>query len=117
MSYAVIADSLVVLHGLFIVFVVLGGLLAIWRRWLVFAHLPALAWAAYIEFSGAICPLTPLENHYRKLAGEAGYSGGFIEHYLEPVIYPAGLTPDIQYLLGGLLLLFNLAVYSYLWRR
>ena len=108
---------MVVLHLLFIVFVVAGGFLALRRPWLALLHLPAAAWAAYIEFTGTYCPLTPLENHFSRLAGEEGYAGGFIEHYLIPVIYPAGLTAYVQTLLGLFVIAINLVVYAIVLRR
>jgi hypothetical protein len=86
---------------------VAGGFLA-WRfpfAWL--AHLPALAWGVWIELSGSICPLTPLENHLRRLGGEAGYGGGFVEHYVIPLLYPPGLTRDVQWVLAAVLLAVN----------
>jgi hypothetical protein len=107
----------VVLHLLFIVFVVAGGFLALRRPWLALLHLPAVAWGAYIEFSGTYCPLTPLENHFSRLAGEEGYATGFIEHYLIPVIYPAGLTACVQTLLGLFVIAVNLTVYAFVLRR
>ncbi len=104
MGWRILADLLVVLHLAFAAFVVLGGFLA-WRwRWVAFAHLPALAWGFWVEPSGQICPLTPLENHLRHLAGEAGYQGGFLEHYLVPILYPPGLTRPDQWVLAALLL-------------
>lgn len=113
MTAAILADLVVLLHLAFILFVMLGGLLVLrWRR-LMWLHLPVVVWGAAIEFVGWICPLTPLENRLRAAAGEAGYSGGFIEHYLIPLIYPAGLTRELQWLLGALVLLVNAAVY---WR-
>lgn len=105
------ADALVLLHLAFIVFAMLGGLLVAWHAWLAWLHLPAAAWAAAIEFSGAICPLTPLENRFRRLAGESGYPGGFVEYYLIPIVYPPGLDPAIQRWLGALVVAANLAVY------
>jgi hypothetical protein len=117
MSYRILADLVVLLHLLFIVFVVAGGLLGLqWKR-LILLHLPAAAWSAFIEFSGWICPLTPLENHFRGMAGRKGYTGGFIEHHLLPIIYPAGLTHEIQIFLGLLVVILNLAVYAFLLRR
>jgi len=106
------ADAVVALHLAFVVFAAVGGLLA-WRR-LAYAwvHLPALAWAAYVEFSGTICPLTPLENRLRARAGEAGYAGSFVEHYLMPVLYPVGLTPDAQKWIGAALVALNVAIYA-----
>jgi hypothetical protein len=106
-----------VLHGLFIVWAALGAL-AVWR-WprLAWLHLPALAWAMWIEASGGVCPLTPLENSLRRAAGQAGYSGGFIDHYLGGIIYPAGLTRQTQWLVAGALLLINLVGYGLMIRR
>lgn len=112
-----LADAVVLLHLAFVAFAVGGGLLALRWRWLPWLHLPALGWAAFVEFSGRICPLTPLENFLREAGGSAGYPGGFVEHYLLPVLYPAGLTRDAQWLLGGGLVLFNVLVYFLLWRR
>lgn len=95
----------------------LGGLLALrWRR-APLVHLPAAAWGIYIELSGGICPLTPLENHLRAAAGQAGYEGGFVEHYLLPLIYPAGLTHEIQFVLAAVVVGVNLAVYALVLRR
>jgi hypothetical protein len=106
------ADAVVALHLAFVVFAAIGGVLA-WRR-LAYAwfHLPALAWAAYVEFSGTICPLTPLENRLRARAGEAGYAGSFVEHYVMPVLYPVGLTPDAQKWIGAALVALNVAIYA-----
>ena len=112
MLHRVLADAVLLLHLLFVVFVVAGGLLALRWRWLPLAHLPALAWAAWVEFSGRTCPLTPLENALRSAGGEAGYSGGFIEHYLLPLLYPAALTRELQWTLGIGLLALNLIVYA-----
>ena len=117
MPYLFLAEALVALHFLFILFVVLGAWLTLLRSWIPWLHLPAACWGAYIEFSGQICPLTPLENHLRNLAGEAGYDGGFITHYLLPVIYPAGLTQDIQWLLGGGVIGINVFAYAFIWHR
>ncbi|MDY0349631.1 MAG: DUF2784 domain-containing protein [Desulfobulbaceae bacterium] len=111
MLYSLLADTVVLIHLLFIVFVVTGGVLARWDRKWAFVHLPAAAWAAAIEFRGWLCPLTPLENLLRSKAGQAGYAGGFIEHYLVPIIYPAALTREIQFLLGAAVILINAAVY------
>ncbi|WP_316151839.1 DUF2784 domain-containing protein [Cupriavidus sp. BIC8F] len=112
-----LADLVVIVHGLFILFVVAGGLLVLrWPR-VAWLHLPAAAWGVLIEWSGWICPLTPLENTLRQAAGQAGYSGGFVERYLLPLIYPAGLTPAVQLWLGAVVLAVNLAVYALWWRR
>jgi hypothetical protein len=112
MIYRLLADSVLVLHLLFIGFVVFGGLLALRSPWIVLAHLPAACWGAFIELTGGLCPLTWLEVEFRRSAGDAGYSGSFIEHYLLPVIYPAGLTRDIQFGLAGFVILVNVAIYG-----
>lgn len=121
MIFRVLADLVVVAHCAFILFVLCGGLLALLRWWLCFLHLPAAAWGIAIELSGGFCPLTPLENELRRLSGSAGYAGSFIEHYLLPVIYPAGLTREIQLGLATLVVVFNLVVYGLValrwWRR
>ncbi len=117
MLYRLAADTVVFLHFAFTVFVVLGGFLAWrWRR-LAWIHVPAAVWGAFIELAGWICPLTPLENHFRRLAGEAGYTGGFIEHYLLPVLYPRGLTPTIQIILGIIVVVVNGYAYWVYFRR
>ena len=117
MAYRLLADAVVLLHAAFVAFVVLGGFLA-WRwRWLILLHVPCAVWGIVIEYRGWICPLTPLENHFRTRAGLAGYEGGFIEHYLIPALYPAGLTPPKQILLGSFALVVNLIAYAVLVRR
>ncbi len=113
----VLADAVVVLHLAFIVFVVAGGLLVARYVALAWLHLPAVGWVVWLEFSGAVCPLTPLEKLLRVRAGGAGYAGGFVEHHLMPIIYPAGLTAAFQIVLGMLILMLNAAVYAWLWRR
>ncbi len=106
-----LADLVVVVHLLFILFVAAGALLLFrWPR-LAWMHLPAAIWGVLVEWAGWICPLTPLENALRRAAGEAGYGGGFVERYLLPLIYPTGLTPAIQFALGAAVLVFNVAVY------
>jgi len=117
MTYALAADAVMAFHFLIIIFALFGSFLIL--RWpkMIWLHLPALAWGAYIELSGNICPLTPLENHFRELAGEGAYYGGFITHYLGPIIYPANLTRGGQYLALAILVAFNLAGYGLVWRR
>jgi hypothetical protein len=108
------ADLVVLLHFAFILFVVLGGFFALKWRWLVWLHVPAALWGALIEFTGWICPLTPLENLLRQAGGDRGYAGDFIEHYLLPLIYPADLTRELQFALGLGVVILNALVYS-LW--
>lgn len=113
----ILADLVVLVHFLFVVFAVLGGLLALrWPR-IVWVHLPAVVWAVLVEAAGWFCPLTPLEQHFRRQAGLAPYEGGFVAHYLLPVLYPEGLTREIQWALAALVLAINLAVYGLLLHR
>ena len=117
MLWRILADALLVLHMAFIAFVVLGGLLVLrWPR-LAWLHVPIALWGAAIEFGSWICPLTPLEKRLRQLGGEAGYDGGFIDHYLMSAIYPQGLTRWHQLVAGLLVVAINAAVYVLLWRR
>jgi hypothetical protein len=117
MKWSLLATGLVVIHFAFTAFVIFGGFLTWkWPR-LIFAHLPALAWGIWVEVSATVCPLTPLENHLRHLAGEAGYSGGFLAHYLTAILYPPGLTWHIQWVLAAVLLALNSAAYGRLLRR
>ena len=113
MLYKLLADLVLILHLFFIVFVLLGGLLILWRRWILWLHIPALIWAVVLEFLGLICPLTPLENSLRKAGGDTGYSGGFIEHYLIPLIYPSGLTRELQMVLGAIAICVNIGIYGF----
>lgn len=115
-----LADLLVGVHLLFVTFVVAGGFLLV--RWpkLAWLHLPAAMWGAFIEFSGGICPLTPLENRLRELGGAAGYGGDFVERYLLPILYPAQLTLSLQQVLGAIVVGVNLVAYALAyraWRR
>ena len=107
----VAADLLLLIHLGFILFAILGGLLAFKWRNIIWLHIPCALWGIGIELTGGICPLTPLENKLRVAAGETGYSAGFIEHYITPVIYPGGLSYKIQILLATLLLAINIVVY------
>jgi hypothetical protein len=111
------ADLVVLIHFAFVLFVVFGGLLVLrWRR-VMYLHLPAAVWGAFIELAGGICPLTPLENSLRRSAGLAGYEGGFVEHYILPVLYPAGLTRGVQLTLGMLVIGINVAIYGWILAR
>ena len=111
MIYRALADLVLTAHFAFVLFVVLGGFLVVrWPR-LAWVHIPVAVWGVLIEYMGWICPLTPLENSFRMKGGEAGYSGGFIEHYILPTLYPAGLTRATQLVLGSIVLILNLAAY------
>ena len=112
MIYRGLADLVLVVHLAFVAFVVLGGFLVLRYPRLAWIHLPAAIWGVLIEFAGWICPLTPLENWFRARGGEAGYGGGFIEHYLLAALYPTGLTREVQIVLGTIVVALNLAVYA-----
>ncbi|HEX2190207.1 MAG TPA: DUF2784 domain-containing protein [Longimicrobiaceae bacterium] len=117
MTHRLLADAVLLVHLAFVLFVALGGLLVLrWPR-LAWAHLPAAAWGALISFAGWICPLTPLEKHLRQLGGQAGYEGGFVEHYVVALIYPSGLTRELQVALGVGVIVVNVAVYARLLAR
>ncbi len=117
MPYPFLADIVVILHLLFILFATLGGFLVLkWPRWMSL-HLSAVVWAVSVECFGWGCPLTPLENWLRTQAGGAGYEGGFIEHYILPIIYPAKLTRDMQIGMGLFVVAINFAIYGWVWRR
>ena len=117
MLYRALADGVLVAHFAFVLFAVLGGLLALrWPR-VAWAHVPVALYGAAIEFIGFICPLTPLEIWLRRRGGEAGYEGGFIEHYITAAIYPTGLTREVQLVLGCAVLAINIAVYAVWYRR
>jgi hypothetical protein len=112
----ILADALVIVHLLFVAFVVAGGFLVV--RWpkLAWLHLPAAAWGAFIEFTGGICPLTPLENRLRVLGGGSAYSGDFVERYLLPILYPENLTFTLQQVLGLAVVGVNLVAYALAYR-
>lgn len=117
MIYKLLADLVFMVHFTFVLFVVMGGA-AVWRvPRLAWLHVPAVAWGALIEFAGWVCPLTPWEQSLRRLAGERGYSGGFVEHYMLPLLYPEGLTRDVQIVLGVLVVVINAAAYVLIFRR
>ncbi|MGA6827007.1 DUF2784 domain-containing protein [Nitrospira sp. NS4] len=116
MPYRLAADLVVLIHLSFVLFVLLGGLFVLrWPR-VMWLHLPAAAWGAFIEFSGWICPLTPLENWLRTQGGSHGYEGDFVVHYVIPLLYPETLTHDIQLILGAIVVTVNLAIYGWWWR-
>ena len=112
MFYKLAADAVVLLHLAFVVFVVAGGMLVFRWRWTAILHLPAATWAVLLEFYGWLCPLTPLELTLREAGGEAGYQGGFIEHYLLPILYPHDLSRTLQIAMGGFVIMINITVYA-----
>lgn len=116
--YGALAALVVIIHLLFILYVVFGGLSVFWKPWLALVHLPVATYGILIEWVGWVCPLTPLEKHLREQAGAEDYAGGFVEQYLLPLIYPAGFSRNVALVLGALVLLINLVIYGiYLWRR
>lgn len=117
MGWRLAADAVMVLHAAFVVFVVAGGLLALRWRWVAIAHLPAALYGVMIEVIGFTCPLTPLEKALRRRAGSSGYDGGFVEHYVVPVLYPGEFTPGVEVTLAAGLVAVNAAVYTVFWRR
>jgi hypothetical protein len=117
MMYQLLADLVLIVHLAFVVFVLCGGLLVLRWQWMAWLHLPAAVWGAVVEFSGWICPLTPLENWLRTQGGEVGYEQDFIARYLLPILYPGGLTRNLQLLLGTVVVVLNAAIYWWLWQR
>jgi len=122
MLFRLLADIVVIIHGLFIIYALLGSLWYFYRRYLIWLHIPAAIWIGIVEINHWICPLTPLENYLRFRGNEAGYKGGFVEHYILPVIYPVDLTPEFQVILGGLAfslnaLLYTIIIYHYIKHR
>lgn len=115
--FATLAGGVVLLHLAFVLFAAGGALLALRWRWVPWVHLPAAGWAAFIEFTGRVCPLTPLENLLRRNAGLPDYGGDFVARYLFPVLYPAGLTRDAQIVIGMLVVIVNLVLYVAVYRR
>ena len=117
MPYGIFADIVVIIHLSFVIFAVLGAVLIIWQRWIIWLHLPAFLWAVWIEIDGGICPLTPLENWLRTKAGQGGYVGDFVAAYLLPLLYPAGLTRDVQTMLAILIIVINIVVYGFIFYK
>ena len=113
MLYGLLADIVVWIHLAFVLFAVLGAILVVWRRWIVWLHLPAVAWAAWIEFTGGICPLTYLENWLLVKSGLGGYHGDFITNYIMPVVYPPNLTRQIQITMAASVIIVNILIYGF----
>jgi hypothetical protein len=117
MLYRALADFVMLLHFAYIVFVMGGAFLVLRRRSWMWVHLPAVAWGVWVEFFAKTCPLTPLENALRSRAGQAGYAGGFIDHYITRLVYPDGLTASGQVAIGAFVLIVNAVLYWWIWRR
>jgi hypothetical protein len=111
------ADAILLIHALFVLFVLFGAALGAWWRWIPVVHLPAAAWGVFVELTGRVCPLTPLENSLRLRAGQSGYSDSFIEHYILDLMYPPGLTDQVQLTLAGIVVAVNVVIYAWLIRR
>lgn len=117
MALRLAADAILLLHATFVLFVLFGAILAAWWRWIPAVHLPAAAWGVFVELTGRVCPLTPLENSLRLSAGQSGYSDSFIEHYVLDLVYPAGLTNQVQWMLAAIVIVVNAIIYIWLIRR
>jgi Protein of Unknown function (DUF2784) len=117
MLFRLAADAVLLVHLAFILFVLLGAAIAVRWHWIPFVHLPVAAWGFFVEISGRICPLTYLENYLRIKAGQSGYTESFVEHYLLAIIYPAGLTREIQFALAAVVIVVNIAIYGWLFVR
>jgi hypothetical protein len=117
MTFRLLADATVLLHLAFVLFVVCGGLLVLWRPWIAWIHVPAAVWGAWVEFSGWICPLTPLENWLRTQGGRTTYDSSFVDYYIVPTLYPASLTRDTQLVFGGFVVVVNAVAYAIVLRR
>ena len=117
MWYSFAANLVLIAHMTFVALVIFGGLGWLRWRWAPWIHLPTAGWGVYIELSGQPCPLTTLENELLRAAGEGGYETSFIAHYLLSVLYPEGLTRDIQLMLGGAVVAANVVIYAWIWKR
>jgi hypothetical protein len=115
--WQILADGVVFLHLAFILFVILGGILVVYRPKALWLHVPCVVWGVMVELSGFICPLTPIENYLRIHAGQTPYIGDFVIHYIEPAIYPEGLTRELQIMMGFVVILSNVLLYGWLFFR
>ncbi len=114
MIFSMAADAVLLIHFIFILFAAAGGLFALRKPWIAFLQIPAAAWGAFVEITGKVCPLTYLENYYLVKAGGEGYAESFVGHYLMPLVYPPGLTREIQYLLAAVVVMLNLVIYGWM---
>ena len=112
-----LADMVLLLHVAFILFALSGGLIILWKRWVIWIHLPVLLWASVVNLAGWTCPLTPLENALRALAGQVGYEGGFVEHYVVPLVYPDVMFRDLEMVSGLAVLACNVLTYAFVIHR
>lgn len=117
MAFRLAADGVLLLHLAFILFALLGATLSLRWRWMPYVHVPAAAWGFFVELTGRVCPLTHMENYFRIKAGQTGYAESFIEHYILNIIYPSGITRDTQFVLAGVVVVVNVAIYGWLLYR
>lgn len=120
MAFRLAADGVLLLHVAFILFVLLGAVMALRWRWMPYVHVPAAAWGFFVELTGRACPLTYMENYFRIKAGQTGYADSFIEHYILNIVYPIGITRNVQFVLAGVVVVVNVAIYGWLlyrWRH
>lgn len=112
MKARILANLILVFHFAFVVFSVLGGFLVLWKRWIAWLHIPSVLWSSLVNLLSSVCPLTPLENRFRRLAGQAGYEGGFIQHYVAPLVYPGGMPRRMELIAGYSILTWNALIYT-----
>lgn len=112
MRARILGNLILVLHFAFVAFSVLGGFLVLWKRWIAWLHVPSVLWSSFVNLFGRVCPLTPLENRFRRLAGQAGYEGGFIQHYIALLVYPGGMPRRLELIAGFSVLIWNSLVYA-----
>jgi Protein of Unknown function (DUF2784) len=113
MKARILANLVLGVHFAFVVFSVLGGFLALWKHWVAWLHVPSVLWSSFVNLFSHVCPLTPIENRFRRLAGQAGYEGGFIQHYVAPLIYPGGMPRRMELIAGYSVLIWNAFVYGF----
>jgi len=117
MPFSLLADMVVIAHFLFVLFVIFGGFLVLYKRGWAWLHIPAAIWGAFVEFTGWICPLTPLENWLRIQGGGTAYASDFIERYIISLLYPSFLTRRLQFFLGSIVLVINICIYGWVIQR
>jgi hypothetical protein len=113
MKARILANLVLSVHFTFVIFSVLGGFLVLWRRWVAWLHVPSVLWSSFVNLFSHVCPLTPIENRFRHLAGQAGYEGGFIQHYVAPLVYPGGMPRRMELIAGYSVLFWNVFVYAF----
>ncbi len=117
MKARILANLVLAFHLVFVPFSVLGGFLLLWRRWIAWLHVPTVLWSSFVNLFSHVCSLTPVENRLRRLAGQAGYEGGFIEHYIGSLVYPGGMPRRMELIAGCSVLIWNASVYAFVFLR